>query len=111
MSGGHAHPHHRHGPPPRHHHPHRPPAGGDRRWIIGIVLNAAFVVIEAGAGIMGHSMALLADAGHNLSDVLALAMAGAAAWLSRQPSAPRRTYGFGKATVLAALANAVILVF
>ncbi len=56
-------------------------------------------------------MALLADAGHNLSDVLALAMAGAAAWLARQPTGPRRTYGFGKATVLAALANGVILVF
>ena len=103
MSGGHAH----HG----HHHHHGPPAEGDRRWVIGIALNGAFVLIEAAAGILGHSMALLADAGHNLSDVLALAMAGAAAWLAKRPSGPRRTYGFGKATVLAALANAVILVF
>jgi len=103
MSGGHA--HHHHG------HHHGPPAKGDRRWLIGIGLNGAFVVIEAAAGILGHSMALLADAGHNLSDVLALGMAGAAAWLARQPSGPRRTYGFGKATVLAALANGVILVF
>ncbi len=79
--------------------------------MIGVALNGAFVVVEAVAGILGHSMALLADAGHNLSDVLALAMAGAAAWLARRPSDPRRTYGFGKATVLAALANAVILVF
>jgi len=103
MSGGHAH----HG----HHHHHGPLAEGDRRWVIGIALNGAFVLIEAGAGVFGHSMALLADAGHNLSDVMALAMAGAAAWLAKRPSAPRRTYGFGKATVLAALANAVILVF
>jgi cobalt-zinc-cadmium efflux system protein len=107
MSGAHAHHHHGHG----HHHHHAPAAGGDGRWLIGIVLNGAFVLIEAGAGIFGHSMALLADAGHNLSDVMALAMAGAAAWLARRPSGPRRTYGFGKATVLAALGNAVILVF
>ena len=111
MSDGHAHHHHGHGHHHGHHHHHGPPADGDRRWVIGVALNGAFVVVEAVAGILGHSMALLADAGHNLSDVLALAMAGAAAWLARRPSDPRRTYGFGKATVLAALANAVILVF
>jgi cobalt-zinc-cadmium efflux system protein len=108
MSGGHAN-HDHHGP--GHHHHHGPPAEGDWRWLIGVGLNTGFVLLEGGAGILGHSMALLADAGHNLSDVLALAMAGAAAWLARRPSGPRRTYGFGKATVLAALANAVILVF
>jgi cobalt-zinc-cadmium efflux system protein len=112
MSGDHAHhDHDHHGHAHGHHHHHAPPADGDRRWLIGVVLNALFVLIEGGAGVFGHSMALLADAGHNLSDVLALAMAGAAAWLARRPSGPRRTYGFGKATVLAALANAVILVF
>ena len=108
MSGGHA---HRHGHAHGHHHHHPAPAEGDRRWLVGVVLNGGFVVLEAVAGIMGHSMALLADAGHNLSDVLALGMAGAAAWLARRPSGPRRTYGFGKATVLAALVNAVVLVF
>jgi cobalt-zinc-cadmium efflux system protein len=93
MSGGHAHHHHGHG---HHHgHHHASPTQGDWRWLIGIALNGAFVVIEAGAGIFGHSMALLADAGHNLSDVLALAMAGAAAWLAKRPADPRRTYGFG----------------
>ena len=110
MSGGHAH-HDHHGHSHGHGHHHGPPAEGDWRWLIGVGLNGAFVLIEGGAGILGHSMALLADAGHNLSDVLALTMAGAAAWLARRPSGPRRTYGFGKATVLAALANAVILVF
>jgi cobalt-zinc-cadmium efflux system protein len=69
------------------------------------------VVVEAVAGVIGHSTALLADAGHNLSDVLGLAMAGVAAWLAARPAGPRRTYGWGKATVLAALANAVALVF
>ena len=107
MSGGHAHHHGHHG----HHHHHPAPTQGDRRWLIGVVLNGGFVVVEAVTGILGHSMALLADAGHNLSDVLALGMAGAAAWLARRPSGPRRTYGFGKATVLAAFANAVVLVF
>jgi len=117
MSGGHAHHDHEHHHAHAHahghghHHHHAPPADGSRRWLIGVALNGLFVLIEGGAGILGHSMALLADAGHNLSDVLALAMAGAAAWLARRPSGPRRTYGFGKATVLAALANAVILVF
>ena len=105
MPGGHAHHHH------HHHHAHAP---GDRlepRWLIGIALNAGFVAVEVGAGLYGHSMALLADAGHNLSDVLTLALAGAAAWLASRPAGPRRTYGFGKATVLAALINAVLLVF
>jgi cobalt-zinc-cadmium efflux system protein len=104
MSGGHSHHHHHHGP---HGHGH----GGDARWLIGIGLNGAFVVVEVVAGLLGRSMALLADAGHNLSDVMSLALAGAAVWLAKRPSAPRRTYGFGKATVLAALANAVLLVF
>ena len=110
MLGDHDH-HHHHGHHGHHGHHHHHGQTGGARWLIGIALNGGFVVAEAVAGIMGHSMALLADAGHNLSDVLSLALAGAAAWLMRRPSAPRRTYGFGKATVLAALANAVILVF
>jgi cobalt-zinc-cadmium efflux system protein len=106
MPGGHDHRHHHHG---HAHHAHAP--AGDSRWLIGIVLNGAFVVAEVVAGLIGRSMALLADAGHNLSDVMSLALAGAAAWLATRPSAPQRTYGFGKATVLAALANAVMVVF
>ena len=69
------------------------------------------MIIEAVAGFFGNSTALLADAGHNLSDVLGLAMAGIAVWLAKRPAKGRRTYGWGKATVLAALANAVALVF
>ena len=53
----------------------------------------------------------MADAGHNLSDVLGLAMAGGAAWLARRAAGPKRTYGYGKATVLAALGNALLLIF
>lgn len=110
MSGGHAH-HHSHG---HHHHHHHGPAPGARpeaRWLIGIALNAVFVAVEVAAGLYGHSMSLLADAGHNLSDVLALGLSGGAAWLAARPAGPRRTYGFGKATVLAALVNAAFLLF
>jgi cobalt-zinc-cadmium efflux system protein len=110
MSGEHGHHNHHHG----HGHAHHAPPPGEHieaRWLIGIGLNAAFVVVELVAGLWGQSMALLADAGHNLSDVLALALAAAAAWLAGRPASPQRTYGFGKATVLAALVNAVLLVF
>ncbi len=69
------------------------------------------MVAEAVGGIFGHSTALFADASHNLSDVLGLALAGGAAWLAAKPPGARRTYGFGKATVFAALINGLLLVF
>lgn len=100
--------HHHHGGHAHHHHV---APSGDRRWVLGVGLNLAFVVVEVAFGLIGRSTALLADAGHNLSDVLGLAMAGVAAWLARRPADSRRTYGWGKATVLAALANAIALVF
>lgn len=81
------------------------------RYLIGIGLNLAFVFAEAAAGFLAHSTALLADASHNLSDVLGLVLAGGAAWLAKRPAAGRRTYGFGKATILAAVANGWLLVF
>lgn len=75
------------------------------------MVNLLFVIVEFGAGWWSNSTALMADAGHNLSDVLGLAMAGGAAWLARQAGSQRRTYGYGKATVLAALGNALLLIF
>jgi cobalt-zinc-cadmium efflux system protein len=103
-----AHGHAHHG----HHHGHAHPApSGDWRYPAAIGLNLVFVAVEAAAGLWSGSTALLADAGHNLSDVLGLALAGGAAWLARQQATARRTYGFGKATILAALGNAVLLVF
>ena len=84
---------------------------GDWRYAVGLLVNLAFVAVEFGAGVLSQSTALMADAGHNLSDVLGLAMAGGAAWLARRASASHRTYGFGKATVLAALFNALLLIF
>jgi len=68
-------------------------------------------VAEAVAGVFGNSTALFADASHNLSDVLGLALAGGAAWLAAKPPQAHRTYGFGKATVFAALINGLLLVF
>ena len=103
MHGSHGHAHH-------HGHAHDHPAPTDQRYTIAIVLNLGFVAIEATAGFFANSTALLSDAAHNLSDVLGLALAGGAAWLARQQTHPQRTYGFSKATVLAALANALVLV-
>ena len=105
MSHAHAHAHGHHG-----HHHHHAPARPDRRYLLAILLNLGFVALEAGFGVWANSTALLADAGHNLSDVLSLALAGGATWLATQASSGRRTYGFGKATILAALTNAVLLV-
>ena len=80
-----------------------------RAFAIGVGLNLAFVAAEVGAGLWTGSLALLADAGHNLSDVLALLLAWGATVLARRAPAGRRTYGLGKATILASLANAVLL--
>jgi cobalt-zinc-cadmium efflux system protein len=74
-----------------------------------MTLNTLFLLIEAGYGIRAHSLALLADAGHNLSDVLGLGLAWGALALSRQPPTERHTYGMRRASILAALANAVLL--
>ncbi len=69
------------------------------------------MALEAAAGVWSNSTALLADAGHNLSVVLGLLLAGGAAWLATRPASGRRTYGYGKAGILAALGNALLLVF
>lgn len=108
---GHHHGHHHHGGAHHHHHHahHAPPATWDRAFAIGITLNLGYVVAEAAAGLWTGSVALLADAGHNLSDVLGLAMAWAGAALARMPPSKRFTYGLKGATILAALANAVLL--
>ena len=77
---------------------------------IGIALNLGFVVIEAVAGILGHSMALLADAAHNLGDVLGLVLAWGANRLSRRLADRHFSYGLGSSTMLAALINAITLI-
>jgi cobalt-zinc-cadmium efflux system protein len=76
---------------------------------VGITLNTAFVIIGVIFGVIGHSMALIADAGHNLSDVLGLVMAWTASLLVKRAPSQRFTYGFGSSSILAALFNAVFL--
>ncbi len=78
-------------------------------FAVGTALNAAFVLIEAGFGFAANSMALLADAGHNLSDVVGLLVAWGASALVKRPPTARFTYGLGSSSILAALANAIIL--
>ena len=80
-----------------------------RAFAIGIILNVAFVVIEWIYGVMANSLALIADATHNFSDVLGLALAGGAMALARRPPSARFTYGLRGSTILAALGNAMIL--
>ena len=75
-----------------------------------LALVASYMVIEAVAGWLTNSLALLADAGHMLTDAAAIALALFAAWLARRPSSPRRTYGYHRAEILAALANAAALI-
>ena len=104
---GHSHEHghdHAHG----HGHAHAPKDFG-RAFLIGIVLNTGFVVVEAVYGWLSGSMALIADAGHNLSDVLALLLAWGASAAAKRPPTQRFTYGFKSSTILAALANAGLL--
>src|SRR5437868_4742150 len=90
------------------HHDHADPSYG-RAFAIGIALNLAYVGGEAVAGILSGSLALLADAGHNLGDVLGLALSWGAAVLSRRQPSGRFTYGLRSSSILAALANAIIL--
>lgn len=85
------------------------PADFGQAFLIGIVLNTAFVIVEAVYGWLSGSMALIADAGHNLSDVLALLLAWGASVASKRPPTERFTYGYKSSTILAALANAGLL--
>jgi len=89
-------------------HPHAPVAFG-RAFAIGIALNAAYVGVEAVYGVLAHSLALVADAGHNFGDVLSLGLAWLAAWLARRAPSARYTYGLRGSSILAALSNAALL--
>ncbi|MDB5682440.1 MAG: cation transporter, partial [Sphingomonas bacterium] len=105
---GHGHRGHDHGGGHGHGHSHAPADFG-RAFLIGAILNLGFVVVEAGYGIAANSMALIADAGHNLSDVLGLLVAWGAASLSKRRPSAYYTYGLGRSSILAALFNAVFL--
>jgi len=110
---GHDHGHHGHGHAHGHGHGHGhgPDIGGnlERAFAIGITLNLIFVAAEAGFGFYADSVALLADAGHNLSDVLGLGAAWAAVRLAKTAPSKRFTYGLKGSTILAALTNSLLL--
>jgi cobalt-zinc-cadmium efflux system protein len=91
------------------HHHHHGPSNYSRTFAMGISLNLAYVVVEAGFGFWDNSLALLSDAGHNLSDVIGLLLAWGGFALSRIPPSPERTYGWRGSTILAALFNALLL--
>ena len=111
MGGNHSHGHgHSHGHDHDHGHSHAPASFGTA-FAVGIALNTAFVVVEATFGFLSGSMALVADAGHNLSDVLGLIIAWGATVAARRPASARFTYGLKSSTILAALANAMLLLF
>jgi cobalt-zinc-cadmium efflux system protein len=91
------------------HHHHHAPESYSRAFAIGIALNTAFVAIEVVFGLYADSLALLADAGHNLSDVFALLLAWGALRLTQTRPTERRTYGLRRSSQLASLTNAVVL--
>lgn len=107
MPHDHSHDHrdHDHG---GHGHSHAPADFG-RAFALGTALNVGFVVLQVVFGLLAHSLALLADAGHNLGDVLGLLLAWWASHLVKTRPTERRTYGLGRSSVLAALANAIFL--
>ena len=101
---------HHHGHHAGHHHHHADPAQMGTIYTVAIVINLIFVAAEAVAGIVGHSMGLLSDAGHNLSDVFCLLLAMVALKLSHTHATKRFTYGYRKSSVLISLLNAIILI-
>jgi cobalt-zinc-cadmium efflux system protein len=106
----HGHDHHGHDHDHGHgHHGHYAPKDFGAAFAIGAALNAGFVIFETILGFSAHSVALLSDAGHNLSDVLALLMAWGASYLGKIPPRGRHTYGYRRSSILVALVNAIVL--
>jgi len=103
MEHSHDHSHH------HHHHPTVDPSNMNTAFIIGIILNFAFVIIEVIAGFYNHSLSLLSDAGHNLADVGALGLSLLAFKMLKIKSTDQYTYGYKKTSILVALLNSVIL--
>ena len=100
---------HDHGQDHGHAHHHPPPEKMTRAFAIGIALNTLFVVVEFGFGLLADSLALIADAGHNLSDVLSLVLAWGAIELAKRDPTPRRTYGLRRGTILSSLVSSLLL--
>jgi cobalt-zinc-cadmium efflux system protein len=93
-----------------HNHAHTPAGKNKRRLTIVFGLTTLYLVVEVIGGLLTRSLALLADAGHMLTDVAGLGLALLAIWFAERPATPERTYGFYRVEILASLANAVVLV-
>ena len=104
----HKHPEHSHNTHSHHAHNHAP-ANYDRAFMVGFLLNSGFVVAEFIFGYLAHSVSLIADAGHNLSDVLGLIISWVAIFVSRRQPSSRYTYGWRKSSILATFLNAIFL--
>lgn len=109
MAHNHTHDHGGHAHGDGHHHHHGDPNTQGQTFVIAIALNTIFVAVELAYGVIANSTALMADAGHNLSDVLGLLLAMGAAILARKTPSGRFTYGLRSTSILAALANAMFL--
>ncbi len=92
-----------------HHHHHHAAPDYNRAFAVGVALNVIFVVIEVTYGVIADSLALLTDAGHNLSDVLGLLLAWGASYLAKKKPSRRRTYGYSRATILASMFSGLLL--
>jgi len=92
-----------------HHHHHHEPPDYSRAFAVGVALNIIFVVVEVFYGVMADSLALITDAGHNLSDVLGLLLAWGASYLATKRPSLRRTYGYSRATILASMFSGLLL--
>jgi len=95
--------------PESHHHHHHAAPDYSRAFAVGVALNIIFVVIEVAYGVMANSLALITDAGHNLSDVLGLLLAWGANYLAGKKPSRRRTYGYSRATILASMFSGLLL--
>ncbi|HIE56471.1 MAG TPA: cation transporter [Chromatiaceae bacterium] len=93
-----------------HHHHHPPGVRHNRAFALGVILNLGFVVVELLYGLLAGSLALIADAWHNLSDVFSLLLAWGAAWLATRTPTLRRSYGYRRVTILASLFSAMLLI-
>lgn len=93
----------------KHHHHHHAPADYNRAFAVGVALNIIFVVVEVFYGVIADSLALLTDAGHNLSDVMGLLLAWGASYLAGKQPSLRRTYGYSRATILASMLSGLLL--
>jgi len=93
-----------------HHDHHHPMPDYNRAFAVGVALNIVFVVVEITYGLIADSLALITDAGHNLSDVLGLLLAWGASYLARKQPSLRRTYGYSRATILASMFSGLLLI-